>query len=308
MTNSSKRVTDRGVLWLPSRPDNRVVAEVCYSPIHGFKIRSVGSLLEPNERIGNRPQEPIFGQFLNGKCFTLFDPYFSNVRTRFPGVPSSKFGASRGVVGGHYKTPSDIKVHAVQVSFDHLTEWAGISSLNQKYDVPSRTISLDIRSPDSINLGKINDLVVKLVGGVLTSHRRRKYVVKQECLLRLESPQPIPFKEFEKAIRIFQRFLTFGVGESCRQLRVEGETPDKISENEGETSWREVSMIQRLSSREKRPEIAPQKMFFSIADVLPDPSKVFTAFVKFLETFRTSLRFILSSVFLSRFATSSGIS
>ena len=112
-----------GHFWLPERPEGKLWGKVSFSP--GDKVSVV---LEGN--LGRRHQTKgilyptLNGILFNGAHCTLFDSicyvesYFSDREYQ-----RSTLHSSLMLLGGHFASPSDVRLQSLSMKFSHLDDW-----------------------------------------------------------------------------------------------------------------------------------------------------------------------------------------
>ncbi len=270
--------TEAGFWWLPNSPKERLVGTITYAPRSGFQIELVGALLGIEKGPAAWGLFDVWGETVRGKAVTLFGAHQSNVQTHMPGYPTSKVEASRGIIGGHYRSVNDVLVHTLDLQFDYLTAWAGQSGLSQRA-LENHKLEIIVAPGNSIPLGQSKGITIELVPYVFHNRSRTDLKLEERCELRLHAEKPRSLTDFEALISAIRILLTFAAGQAAHPQLTKGRTGEKTAEIQGTPLWHEIEVIRTIQVPKDLREIHAEGMLFTLRDLEPHSAKTFEKFL-----------------------------
>ena len=148
---------------MPENPENRACGYSVLRFGDRVSLELVGSFKSPSDSTGLFKEFNVWGHTVTGKLVTLFGAYQSETKTNIPGFPTSRLEAFSGLVGGHYGNEKDVIAHTVDVEFENLTRWSGITGIiyNSISSEGKRNVELTV--PASIPLAEKEGISASLI-------------------------------------------------------------------------------------------------------------------------------------------------
>jgi len=282
VTESSKIISEQGIWWRPETPTEKFSGTIAYSSCGGLTIELLGSLR--GVEVANRAVErfDIWGLTASGRPISLFDAFQVKTTLFTAGLGHCQVKAVCGVVGGHYRRQDAILVDSVDVDFENLTTWSGLSGVVQKLNTDDHSMDIHVRARDKVLLADQYGIRVSIEHFVHTSHPVGGLAIRERCVLQLEADTARPFSSYEKIVQSFQSFLSLAVGEPSYPTKIVAKFRESTSQKENQpvSHGREIEIIRSSSRSGSAKEVLFVEMPFTLVDMLNSKVDAFAQFLK----------------------------
>ena len=267
--------TIKGLWWLPDKPEKQLAGEITYGPVRGARL----SLLDHFFGQATLDRFTVWGMTVRGKPVSLFDCHTKNLTMHHPGARVAEISSYFGIVGGHFKSPDQMKFAKVTANLSHLHEWAWTSGIHVAPTESGTGWQVSQKVLPDISLGSRGDFKLALE---FTGHLSPGYgdcKLSEDCAFTVQTNALTTYESFEEIVQQFQHFVALGVARPVYALSVKARsaTPKQIIE--GQSIYEEFEIIRELSLSEEREEsLTPLDMQFCFGDLKPEPSECIKRF------------------------------
>jgi hypothetical protein len=215
-----------------------------------------------------------------------------------PGGSWCTVGSSSGIVGGHYTEPADVRFKDVSVRLDGLRDWTWTSGMDFKNETEPNRAVITYKSPDTVHLGKINDLTTTLEFSGNTSFGAGRLSIKEDCALVLEADGLRPYETFADVFHPFQHFLSFALQRPAMALHVVGHIDEPREIIQGNPIFEDFLLIRHLSKSDfSSKNLLPHDMLFALKELGESPDRFVGNFFSQYDRLRPALDLYMSILY-----------
>ncbi|HNX52231.1 MAG TPA: hypothetical protein PKI68_00645 [Pontiellaceae bacterium] len=271
----TEEITIKGTWWLPDNPGNRLSGEITYSPIGGARLSLYGSFSQHSDH----EKFTVWGTTVKGTPVSLFDCYTKNVIMHIPGARVAEISSYFGVIGGHFKTPDDLKFFEITAELSHLHEWAWTTGIKVTPTDSGKLWNVEQRMLPDIPLGNRNGLEILLEFAGHLSPGFGDCKLSESCTFTVKSIAPIEYDVFEAVIRKAQHFIALGVSRPVYSLSIKARLDNPGQTPENKTNRKTCEIIRKLSlCDDTDKKLMPHDMQFCLGDLMPAATAYFERF------------------------------
>jgi hypothetical protein len=265
--SSLREETVKGIWWRHEAPEHQLQGEIKYGPASGATVDLFGHIYsELNERTLSQ-RFTLQGITFQGKKVTLFDALITGSQFSMPGSTSCTVASSSGVMGGHYAQPADVRFKEVRVRLDGLRDWTWTSGIDFEHQTEPTRALITYKVPDTVQLGKINDLITTLEFSGSTSRGAGKLSIEEDCALVIEAETLAPFEKFADVFHPFQHFLSFALQRPALALHVVGRIDEPREVIQGQPIFEDFLVIRQLTRSDFSKALLPHDMLFTLQEL-----------------------------------------
>lgn len=227
---------EHGLWWLPGHEAN-AVAGILVIPDDAFpRLELIGALHDIGV-IASAPAAPIILGVAGGKNVTLMHCLVSNTQIQMPGLLTEKYVAHFVLRGAHFPTVDAVRFSQMEVQYDALFEWAGVSGITLRFDTDAASRLTSIKAgfafPEtptfSIDGARLSVVVRASTDGGADSP---SLSVHQHVSLAVATDAPMHLEEYLRRYLLdLANFLTLGAGAPVRATRITGILPVQSAES-----------------------------------------------------------------------------
>jgi hypothetical protein len=259
-----------GLWWLPEQPGTTVGGVLTFSNRKPILLSLIGSL-GPIESFGQPVSHSvILGVTKNSKFVTLLNCQKTGGQLSAPGYISEEYSPRTVLVGGHFQAAEEVKFHCLQVKYENLAEWIGVSGFTLaptpdqegkyqfSYSFPPRLTAKTTKGDVTV------EYTLQQSGDRLSEMRMRQFVS-----LKIETGVDMGLDDWHtQFLQPIQNLLTLGMGEPTRATELIGFSPTVTSESDKGAQETPVEILYRqISERsDQRRRLAPE-MLFTLSDI-----------------------------------------
>jgi hypothetical protein len=181
----------KGLWWLPDVPDRQLPGELSYGPTAGARL----SLFEYFFKEPARDPFTVWGLTVNGTAATLFNCNTTHMTMHLPGGRAAEIDSYFGVIGGHFRSPDEVRFAKLKVELTNLIDWAWTTGLEVGSVETGKGWSVTARTIPSIQLGTFGGISVSVDFVSQISDEHFSYRLSEKCSLELTSPTLIAYTE-----------------------------------------------------------------------------------------------------------------
>jgi hypothetical protein len=295
----AEKTTIKAICWREDKPDKRLQGVLEYGPTSGANADLYGHLNDDcfdGKKILER--FTLYGLNFKNKPFSLFDSLISGGEINLPGGRSCKISSVFGVVGGHYRSPTEILFKKVEVQFTGLVEWTCMTGVGIKIEENPRSITATYKVLPAIDLGKFGPFSARLEISGNVQPDFHSFNIKEGCTFVLEAEQMQPYLAFEEYIYAFQLFLSLAVQHPVRALQIIGNIDKPRDVIQGTAVFEDFLIIRKISKSDwEDDKLIPQFLLFNLHDLHPSPAAIFEKFVERKEKLRAAVDLYFSTIY-----------
>jgi len=237
----------RGVWWLTSSPEERVVGTLFFDGMSAPRLSLDGSLVGASSAI-NRPDEHeiVQGMTATGTRVTLLGPMQIHSNMSFPGLHTTELLADMAILGWHFSSVSEMRFSLMRFRYDLLDEWLQLSGFTRDIDRAQNTLiqlSVKYRPPPSHET-LVANARVKFVFDLSGNETTFAHTLQQKTFIEVEPPGALSFEAFwENYFYHIQNFLSLGLAAPVRVVQIQAHVARETT-----TSIEREGAIQRPST------------------------------------------------------------
>ena len=265
----------KGLWWLPGNPEKQLSGEITYGPTSGVQL----SLLDHFFKDSTLDSFTVWGMTVRGKPVTLFNCHTKNLTMHLPGARVAEISSYFGIVGGHFKSPIEVKFLKVFAELSYLHEWTWTSGIKVVPKESGNGWQIAQEMIPEIPLGTFDpfSLALKFTGHLSPGFGDCK--LSEDCVFSIEAKELTPYESFQDLIHRFQHFVALGVSRPVYALSVSARVDKPKQVFQGQEIYEEFEIIRKLShGNEKLESLTPHDMQFCLADLQPQPAQFLKRF------------------------------
>ena len=215
-----------GRWWLPSDPNTEVSGTVSYSGEDGILLDLVGTL----DELGAKEWHPLVLGLMRDEArfVTLVGCRRARLHVAFPGFTSERFRAATVYVsryGPHFTHVDELRFRKVEVQYDHLPEWAGITGFQEhsyEDEHGRQRYRFEFVRPEPVVATTESGIVSVGFGFGYRGSVLREVSLSQSVSILIEVPEPLSFEDlYLRFIQPFRNLLTLATGKPNWTTNVE---------------------------------------------------------------------------------------
>lgn len=209
----------QGKWWLPDLPDKPFDGTATYTPESGLRLTIKGFL--PNIFRKNKKEfyEVILGNAERGVKITLLNCTFSH--NAIIGLFSPRYL----IEGIHFSSGKEALLHRVSVSFNSLTNWAGVTGFGNSEDETEGHFVIRYKKHPGKTIYNKDKLKFVLRSKLSFSANRGhtfREIVEEETIMSIESRRKYHIEKFFDAIFSLVKFLSLAIGGAAHPRKISG--------------------------------------------------------------------------------------
>ncbi len=260
----------KGLWWLPEHPEKQLSGEIVCGPAAGAQLSLLGHFFKD----ATLDTFTVWGMTVRGKPVTLFNCHTKNLTMHLPGARVAEISSYFGVMGGHFKSPDEMKFAKVFANLSHLHEWTWTSAISVAPKESGNGWQICQEMIPDISLGTLGpfSLALKFTGHLSPGFGDCR--LSEDCVLCIEAKELTPYESFENVVRRFQHFVALGVSRPVYALSVSARVDKPKQVLQGQEIYEEFEVIRKLSRDDAKDEtLTPHDMQFCLADLQPQPAE-----------------------------------
>jgi hypothetical protein len=269
----------KGYWWLPDNQERQLPGEMQYGLAFGATLDIYDYFFEDGDGRHYGERFTVWGVTVQGQPVTLFNCYTLNLSISIPGARSARLSSIFAVIGGHYRSPEEIRLTEVRVELSYLHQWLWRRGIILSRLPNENGTRVDVHTPPSLFLGEFEGFRFELTLSQNITDTFERCEILEKCYLDIISSEPRTFDDFGMNIRRFQQFLALAVCRPVYVLSTKGK-PCGMHEATNPTARHTiVEIIYKTSLRGATDEnLTPEGMLFSLSDVCSQPNSILRCF------------------------------
>jgi len=241
-------------------------------PGKNAELKLVGSFRSVKEIfLGEKSKtEIILGELPTGEKVTLYKCFVTQQQVSTPGFPVESYFVHFVFIGAHFKNSDDITFRTIRANYSYLDSWVNISGFDIQHQLDAGEFIIKYKSPQPIQ-ANINDYKVSIdfeFGGLKMSIVQKDIYLEQKTIIKIDFSDEKSLEECIDVISLIQNFLTLGVGEPVKPIKIKGLTDSNKLTINGKDYKQSIEIMYATQYRsDEQEDIIPQNMVFSFKDV-----------------------------------------
>jgi len=275
LSRSSVMINDvefKGYWYLPEKPRRKIRGTLRFTPAEGSKLELDG-ILKPDRNIENLLEmfDPpiILGVSDKGDPITLRDCFQAGINGQ-----QSSFSARFAFIGAHFKTKDDLMFKEIQVQYQHLDEWSGITGfkVELKHQKP-RSVSVNYTEQEPVILAKKDSYSISVDTSWSVKFPGKESRISQDTFVIMEFSNRRPFDDCLAFAHVFQNFLTVAIMRPPFPLSFKMRK-DALKVRNGRVVNKAVEIYFEPVHNYEDKSVSRHKMLFTLKDIQESSSSI----------------------------------